>query len=535
MIERRRIFLVLLTIPINMATQTNLPEGTRPADRQELYDLIRETSKDSFILQDMKRLGFWKKDEGQPSLPEQIITREGELHRELNALLTEKRRVQDREALLKQLRKERMLESRKKREENKLKRIQARKDKSEQWQREKAQKIVYLGEGVSAGLNNITNEEEKLAKNNLPVFTDAADLADTMGITVGELRFLSFNRQVSRINHYMRFSLPKKTGGERKISAPMRRLKGAQYWILQNILERVSLHEAAHGFVQQRSIVSNALPHVAADLVINMDLKDFFPTITMPRVKGVFQKLGYSEAIASILALLCTEAEVDEVTLDNEKWYVGSGERFLPQGAPTSPAITNILCYRLDCRMEGLAKKFGYIYTRYADDLTFSCATPEAVKNINALKKFVLQIVEDEGFILHPNKTKIMRKGAKKEVTGIVVNEKPSLDRNKVRQFRALLHQIERDGPVGKTWGAGKNLRASLLGFAHYIAMVDAEKGQKYIEKVEQIFKKWGAKMPNPKRRYPTKRERQQLLEAPLQAIAAEINSDDKKKWWKIW
>jgi RNA-directed DNA polymerase len=427
-----------------------------------------------------------------------------------------------------------MVESRKKREENKLKRIQARKDKTEQWQKEKATKIIYLGEGVSAGLNNETNDDEKLAKNNLPAFANAEALAEAMSVTVGELRFLSFNRQVSRINHYMRFSIPKKTGGERKISAPMRRLKGAQYWVLQNILERVALHESAHGFVQQRSIVSNAVPHVAADLVINMDLKDFFPTITMPRVKGVFQTLGYSEAIASILALLCTEAEVDEIMLDEEKWYVGSGERFLPQGAPTSPAITNILCYRLDCRMEGLAKKFGYIYTRYADDLTFSCTTPESIKNINAIKKYVLQIVEDEGFILHPDKTKIMRKGSRKEVTGIVVNEKPSLDRKKVRQFRALLHQIELDGPVGKSWGKEKNLRASLMGFAHYIAMVDAEKGKKYIEKVEQIFQKWGSKMPNPKRRFPTKRERQQLLEAPLLA-ENQTQTEDKKKWWKIW
>jgi RNA-directed DNA polymerase len=496
-----------------MATQSNLPEGTRPADRQGLYDLIRDD---------------------QPSLPEQLITREGELNRELNALLTEKRRVEDREALLKQLRKERMAESRRKREENKLKRIQARKDKTEQWQKEKTTKIIYLGEGVSAGLNHEANDDEKLAKNKLPAFANAEALATAMGITVGELRFLSFNRQVSRINHYMRFSIPKKTGGERKISAPMRRLKGAQYWILQNILERVALHESAHGFVHQRSIVSNAKPHVAANLVINMDLKDFFPTITMPRVKGVFQKLGYSEAIASILALLCTEAEVDEIMLDEEKWYVGAGDRFLPQGAPTSPAITNILCYRLDCRMEGLAKKFDYTYTRYADDLTFSCNTPDAAKNINAIKKYVLEIVENEGFTLHPNKTKVMRNGAKKEVTGIVVNEKPSLDRKKVRQFRALLHQIDLNGPVGKSWGKGKNLRASLMGFAHYIAMVDAEKGKKYIEKVEQIFQKWGAKMPNLKRRFPTKRERQQLLEAPFVAENTP-QVEDKKKWWKIW
>ncbi len=516
-----------------MATQSNLPEGTRPADRQQLYDLIRETSKDEFIIQDMKRLGFWKKDDSQPSVPEQFIKREGELHRELNALVTEKRRVEDREKLLKQLRKERMAESKKKQAENKQKRIQARKDKAEKWKVEKTSKIIYLGEGVSGGLNHENNNVEKLEKNNLPAFENAADLAKAMNVEVGELRFLSFSRQVSKVNHYVRFSLPKKTGGERQISAPMRRLKTAQYWVLDQILQKVTLHNAAHGFVTERSIVSNATPHIAADLVINMDLKNFFPTITMPRVKGVFQKLGYSEAIATILALLCTEADVDEVMLDDEKWYVGSGERFLPQGAPTSPAITNILCYKMDCRLEGLAKKFGFTYTRYADDLTFS-TTSENAKSINALQKFVLQIIDSEGFIIHPDKTKIMRKGSKKEVTGIVVNEKASLDRQKIRRFRALLHQIEHEGPEGKSWGSSKNLRASLLGYANYISMVDAEKGEKYKAKVTRILEKWGDKMPKAQRRFPTKIEKQQLLEAPFLQNENPV-SDDKKQWWKFW
>src|SRR5690606_31416208 len=118
----------------------------------------------------------------------------------------------------------------------------------------------------------------------------------------------------------------KKTGGLRTISAPMPRLKRAQYWILSNILEPINLHGDAHGFVKQRSIVTNAQAHVGKDVVINIDLQDFFPTVSYPRVKGFFHQLGYSEHVATILALLCTEAETQEVELDGHTWFVSNGE-----------------------------------------------------------------------------------------------------------------------------------------------------------------------------------------------------------------
>src|SRR5262249_12338200 len=146
----------------------------------------------------------------------------------------------------------------------------------------------------------------------------------------------------------IRFKIPKKTGGERLISAPMPRLKKAQYWILDNILRRVEVSDSAHGFLTGRSIVSNARPHVGADLIINLDLKDFFPTVSYKRVKGLFKSLGYSESAASVLGLICTEPDVEEVELDGKRYFVALTDRHLPQGAPTSPSITNILCRRLD-------------------------------------------------------------------------------------------------------------------------------------------------------------------------------------------
>jgi len=480
-----------------MAENTDpTPEESRPQNRQELYDRIRQGgSRQGVILQDMIRLGFWPKNEGAPSLPEQLITREAELNREIRALLTEQRRVENPEAMLKQMRKERMAESRQKREETKQRREQERKERAEQWKQRKEGEILYAGEGFSGGLNHTGSDAEKLAAAGMPLLTDAASLATAMGLSVNELRFLSFCRAVSKTSHYRRFYIAKKTGGQRLISAPMPRLKKAQYWILNNIFAKAKTHGAAHGFLAQRSIVSNALPHVGADVVINLDLKDFFPTITYPRVKGVFQKLGYFEAVATLLALLCTEPDIDEAQLDGETWYVCSGDRFLPQGAPTSPAITNVLCHRLDCRLQGLATKLGFTYTRYADDLTFS-ASGEGAKQVNKLKGLVYQIVQSEGFQVHPGKDKVMRKGSRKEVTGIIVNDKPGVDRKTLHRFRALLHQIEKNGTAGKTWGKGGDLLSAIEGYANFVAMVDATKGKAFQEKVKQIQATYGLSKP---------------------------------------
>src|SRR6185436_2006127 len=125
----------------------------------------------------------------------------------------------------------------------------------------------------------------------------AAELAAAIGVSLGQLRFLAFAREVSTTTHYRRFTIPKRSGGVRVISAPRDRLKRAQHWILEQVLAPIAMADPAHGFVRGRSTVSNATPHVGAATVINVDLKDFFPTVTYPRVKGLFGKLGYSEEV----------------------------------------------------------------------------------------------------------------------------------------------------------------------------------------------------------------------------------------------
>ncbi len=534
-----------------MSETSNLPQGSRPASRQDLYDLIRTTSKDDFILQDMKRLGFWPKDNGQPTLSEQVITKEADLRRELSALLTEKKRLEDQQAMLKELRKQRLAESRKKREEIKQKREQARKNKAEEWKTKKSREIIYLGEGVSSGLNETLANADKLSQWNLPLFTDAASLAKAMNIPVNELRFLAFSRKVSRTTHYKRYYIPKKSGGQRLISAPMSRLKKAQHWILNHLLYPIEIHQAAHGFLPQRSIVTNATPHIGAEIVINIDLKDFFPSVTYRRVKGLFRTLGYSEAAATILSLLCTEPDMDEAELDGQTWFIANGERYLPQGSPASPALTNLLCARLDSRLSGLAKKFGFTYTRYADDMTFS-ASGTGTKKVNIVKRNIGLIIEEEGFTLHPDKTRIMRKGSRKEVTGLVVNDKPSVERKTLRKFRALLFQLQTEGLAGKKWGSSSDVLSAIEGYANFVYMVDHAKGAKLQAQVKEIIHKLAPdRQRRGRKQYPKKAV---TPVSGLHASNAAINSvqpdllpdqskstqdhnmtEPKKAWWKLW
>src|SRR5688572_2205694 len=248
--------------------------------RQQIYDRIRETSRDEYILEEMKRLGFWQRNSNTPSLPEEMIKKEGELQRELHTLLQEKQRYGNKEQALKDMRQKRMAAAKEKRKATKEKKEQERLQKAAAWAERKEKDIVFLGNEVSGGLNNDEGNHVLLQAKGLSVFDSALDLAKATGLTIGQLKFLSFHRKIATTSHYIRFSVPKKSGGRRIISAPMPKLKALQYWVLENILNKIPVHEAANGFVTQRSILSNASNHIGKDVVVNIDLKDFFPTIS---------------------------------------------------------------------------------------------------------------------------------------------------------------------------------------------------------------------------------------------------------------
>jgi retron-type reverse transcriptase len=487
--------------------------------RDELIERMRRTSREQVVLEQMIRLGFWPPRGTKPEDPAEDIIRRTEIYKELQKLRSEGRQLKNEERLKKAARKRRLEESRLRQQETKERRERERAERAAVWRERKSREIVYLGRGVSSGLSAVECDAVRLAERGLSPLGSAEEIAAAMGLEVAELRFLAFSREVSTTSHYVRFAVPKKTGGLRVISAPMPRLKAAQEWMLRNVLDRVEAHEAAHGFRAGRSIVTNAAPHVGADCVVNLDLEDFFPSITYRRVKGVFRALGYSEAAATVFALLATAHDVEEAELDGRRYFVATSERRLPQGAPTSPAITNVLCRRLDRRLAKLADGLGFVYTRYADDLTFS-ASGAALANLCNLLAKTRAIVAHEGLRVNERKTRVLRRSRRLEVTGLVVNDGVGVSRDTLRRFRATLYQIERDGPEGKRWGASGDVLASIVGFANFVAMVDPAKGAPLRARALAVAARHGWR---PAARPASPEPPDEPPEAP-----------PGKKWWKV-
>ncbi|MFS8067402.1 MAG: reverse transcriptase family protein [Byssovorax sp.] len=336
----------------------------------------------------------------------------------------------------------------------------------------KAEDIVYLGPGVSGLLSDRRSHVEALQERGLPVLSTPADVARALGIPVPELRWLAYHAEATPKPHYVYFEIPKRSGGTRLLAAPHAKLAAAQAWVLHNVLEKLATEPPAHGFVKGRSTVTCALPHVGRDVVVNLDLSSFFPTIGFGRARGVFRKLGYSPAVATIFALLCTESPRTPVLFEGERQFVAVGPRALPQGACTSPALSNQVVKKLDRRLAGMAAKHGFTYTRYADDLTFS-APPGKREEVAMLLARVRHVVEEEGFAINPKKGRIQRSGRRQSVTGIVVNHKPSVPREEVRLLRSILHHAKTTGLEAQNRAGIPYFESHLRGRIAYVHMVD--------------------------------------------------------------
>ena len=350
--------------------------------------------------------------------------------------------------------------------------------RQEQIAHRRATDIVFLGRGVSKGLADRRSNIERLQANELPVLSTPADVAEVLELSIPRLRWLAWHSEAPTRVHYFHFSVPKKSGGQRQLSAPHRDLAAAQQWILDNILNRLPTHDAAHGFVAGRSIATNAAPHVGATVVVNSDLEDFFPSITFARVDGLFRAIGYSPAVATILALLCTECPRRKLTFRDTIYYAATGTRGLPQGACTSPAISNLICRNLDHRMSVMAQKLGWTFTRYADDITWS-TMEEARPSIGYVMARIRHMAEDEGFRINDKKTRVLRPSQRQTVTGVVVNDKLSVPRKTIRRIRAILHNAQQTGLEAQNRDGHPNFEGWLLGMIAWINMVNPEQGSR--------------------------------------------------------
>lgn len=307
-----------------------------------------------------------------------------------------------------------------------------------------------------------------LSEQNLPVIFESEHLS----LLLGRNEFYINSVVHSTEAHYRKFKLRKRRGGYRNIAVPYPALLECQKWIYKNILAKVGISFYAHGFARKKSIVTNAKIHVGQEQFLKIDLKDFFPSIKKGRVIALFCKLGYSTEVSYYLASICC--------LNN----------CLPQGAPTSPAISNIVAKSLDYRIFELCKKFNLKYTRYADDLAFS-GKKIPVKFID----YVSQIIDTESFELNKSKTQLHTGNGKRILTGVSLNgEVIKAPKNYKRKLFQTLFYIKKYGlnsHRAKRKIRNPNYLESLIGQLNYILMIEPnnEKGKIYLKMLIELDK----------------------------------------------
>lgn len=340
---------------------------------------------------------------------------------------------------------------------------------------------TFLGKRVSARLQFEGGDQARLTARNLPLLTTFSDIAEALGVTNAILQWLTYERGADTTDHYTRFAIPKRSGGRRLISTPKPAMRAAQQWIRLNILAPLPVSPHAAAFRPGKSIVDNARLHSGKACVIRLDLASFFDTVSFPRIRGFFESLGYNPGVSTVLALICTDAPRSRVTLDGQTQMVVVGDRSLPQGACTSPDLANLVTIGLDARIAGLARKFGYTYSRYADDLVLSAESEEifAAGVVSAVSR----VCAEEGFTVNPRKTRIMRGPNRQLVTGLMVNDGIRLTRTDLRRIRAFLHRCETRGLDAVSAEIGKDARAVAHGYFAYVYMVTPSAALKLAER----------------------------------------------------
>lgn len=297
-----------------------------------------------------------------------------------------------------------------------------------------------------------------------PQLADEATLLSYLQMSPAELKKIWWYRH----RMYIQFNIAKGSGKVRTITAPDRRLKILQQKLAPLLDQLYRVRNPVHGFVPQRSVKTNAEAHGRRRFILNLDLKDFFPTITEKRIVGLLESLGINNRVSEIVARLCCNM----------------GQ--LPQGAPTSPVLSNMICFRLDTDLLLIAKKSRAIYTRYADDITFSSYQPLSPLfegtlptagrfSTDLLAPDMRGAIISNGFTLHPDKAHYADRNSRRMVTGVKINAGLNVDRRYVRRIRAILHSVEKLGVVDaqakySSGGGRGNLDAHLRGKIAYVA-----------------------------------------------------------------
>jgi retron-type reverse transcriptase len=296
---------------------------------------------------------------------------------------------------------------------------------------------------------------------NLPIFSNEEELASLIHVDSKKIKlFSTFPHR-----YYKKYKVKKSNGGFREIKQPTKDLKGIQAWILRNILDKLSPSTYAIAYVKKRNIADNVSPHSINRYFICLDIEDFFPSISIRRVAKVFSTIGYSRKEASILAKLCTcnggliYRRVFHPTFDGN----------LPQGAVTSPSLSNLIAAKLDRRIAGYISRRNIVFTRYADDMTLSSNN---YRTLCQSLEIVLKIIKSEHFKPNVNKLRVLGPRRRCYITGLVKDSSESkfgIGRRKKKHMRAVMHHHVFKLSEDKKY---RN-RESILGWLNYLRAVD--------------------------------------------------------------
>ncbi|MGB6181858.1 MAG: reverse transcriptase family protein [Rhodococcus sp. (in: high G+C Gram-positive bacteria)] len=323
----------------------------------------------------------------------------------------------------------------------------------------------------------------------VPEISTSAELARHLSVTIDELDWFAdlggwLRRSPPTLRHYRVLEIDK-SRGTRILEIPKPRLREMQRRILRRIVDLIEPHPAAHGFRAGRSAVTFARPHEGHDVVMRVDLADFFATVTGVRVRAVFEACGYPHRIAALLAGICTTAmPVDDITALDSTRAALMRTPHLPQGAPTSPALANLVTRGLDRRVAGLARSSGLAYTRYADDLALSGPSSTDVGTVLwALNR----IVVDEGFLVNSDKTHIRRAHTRQTLAGLVVNASAAAPRDRYDRLRALLHNSARTGAAAQNRAGLPDFRAHVYGMIAWVGESSPARRRRLLAMAERV------------------------------------------------
>lgn len=324
---------------------------------------------------------------------------------------------------------------------------------------------------------------------------DHAALAALLDLDQGELAWFADVRLLGRrgaepLQHYRWTALPRPHAGVRLVAAPKPRLKEIQRRLLRHVLQPIALHDAAHGGVAGRSVRTTLAPHAGSDVVIRADIESFFASIPAGRIWSLLRTAGLPEGVAHTVTGLTTTVAPNSV-LSAHRAALDATARaglrvpHLPIGAPTSPALANLLCYSLDRRLTGLAERFGARYTRYVDDLAFSGG-----RYLRSRRSRFVELVDDivraEGFALNDYKTVVLGDAGRQALLGAVVNERPTLARPARDELRAILHNCAVHGWRSQTRGRD-DFPEHLRGRIAWAAGLDPVLGAKLLRAYERV------------------------------------------------